>query len=51
MSIFTVYVTGALRGQKRILNPLQLELEIMSQHVGAGIEPGSSRRIAGALKH
>lgn len=49
MSVCTVFVTGVLRGQTRILNPLQLELEIASQHVGVGFEPGSSGRIAGAL--
>lgn len=32
----TVYVTGALRGHKRVLEALQLVLRVVSQHVGAG---------------
>jgi hypothetical protein len=37
MCVFTTCISGALRIQKKILDPLELELQVVvSQHVGAG---------------
>ena len=36
--MYQVYVFGAFRGQKRVSDPLEMELQtIVSNHVGAGI--------------
>lgn len=35
--VCTMYMPGALRGQKKVLDPLKLKLQmVMSQYVGAG---------------
>jgi hypothetical protein len=46
------HVPGANGGQKKILGPLELELQmIISYHEVLGIEPGSSGRASSALNH
>lgn len=50
--IYAMCMTGALRGQKKALNPLKLESRtLMSCHVGPGIECLSSGRAATTLNH
>lgn len=46
-------VPGALAGQKRALHPLELELQMVSGHVGAGkpSKSGFSARAASAHNH
>ena len=45
--VYTMYVPYALRNQKRVLDPLELELQAFMWVLG--IEPGSSGRTARAL--
>lgn len=45
-------VSGSHGNQKRALHPLELKLQmVMCCHLGVGMEPKSSGRVAGALKH
>lgn len=39
------------RDQKKVLNPLELELWMMRYHVNLGIEPVSSEGVANVLNH
>ena len=50
MSICIPYMPGAFRGQKRVLNHLELELQItVSCHIGARIRSGASGKAVTAL--
>lgn len=44
-----VCVSNPTGGQKSRLNPLKLKLQVLRAVVGAGLEPGSSKRAANPL--
>lgn len=45
-----MYTPGAHRGQRRVLEPLELWLEMLvSSHIGAVNKPGSAVRVTSAL--
>lgn len=42
----------AQEGQKKALDPLELELKaVVNHHMAAGTEPGTSERVVSALNH
>lgn len=48
--LYTAYVSGAFGRQKKALDiGFPGVMEVVSDHVGAGLEPGTSRRTEGAL--
>lgn len=50
--MWTTCMPGAQRGQKRVVNLLEVELRmVMSYHMGTGTEPNSSARAVSVLIH
>lgn len=50
MNVRPICISGALRGHKKASDSPELELQmVVSHHMGARIEPGSSTRATSAL--
>lgn len=50
--VFESHVCDTLKVQKRLLDPLELELKaVVNHHMGAGTEPGTSAKVVSALNH
>lgn len=50
--VFESHVCDTHKVQKRLLDPLELELKaVVNHHMGAGTEPGTSAKVVSALNH